>query len=159
MPHLVTQRLELSQIQPLNGSRFNPLDSSIEPPYFAVAFDWLMPHLVTQRLELAPQLAPSVTRQPRDCGFDCPPARKRADATFHGAASLVCAPLSPATRKQPRRREGATALGGETHGTHGFRAWANGRGFPVRHRAQGTEFRPSPCHQRPRRERAKIRRS
>ena len=53
-------------------------------------------------------------RQSRDCGFDCPPARKRAAATFHGAPSLVCAPLSPAAPKQPRRRERRTdeAIGG-----------------------------------------------
>ena len=38
---------------------------------FGIAFDWLIPHLVTQRLEPARQLAPSVTRPSRACGFDC----------------------------------------------------------------------------------------
>ena len=60
----------MNRALPRLPSRFGPLDPLIEPPRFAVAFDWLMPHLATQSLEPARQLAPSVTRQSRARGFD-----------------------------------------------------------------------------------------
>ena len=75
---------------------------------FAVAFDWLMPDLATQRLELARQLAPSVTRPSRACGFDCldAPALDFTIQTFQSRFS----PFSNRSAWLPPKRETASEI-------------------------------------------------